>query len=56
MSRKRFFLGAVLSIVLGAMVAVGTISAADGRTRVSRDRRSGISSGGTTSWAPGRRP
>ena len=26
------------------------------RMRVSRDRRSGISSGGTTSWAPGRRP
>ena len=31
MSRKRFFLGAVLSIVLGAMVTVGTISAADGQ-------------------------
>ena len=31
MSRKRFLLGAVLSIVLGAMVAVGTISAADGQ-------------------------
>ena len=33
MSRKRFFLGAVLAIVVGAMVTVGTISAADGAGR-----------------------
>ena len=31
MSRKRFFFGAVLAIVVGAMVTVGTISAADGQ-------------------------